>query len=692
MEAERRSRDDARHAIADARSRLEARLAAARVARERLVARETALSWGRLAAFLIPAFGWIPFTSQWMAAAAVAIIGIITFAWVVRRHLRVQRERCGADLRLLVIDESLKRYGGEVELIRGWERPAGLPEDIRELPRMRDDAPTWALTQREIDDLDLFAAPIGIFGLLNRTSTQIGALELARWLEHPLLSAEAIERRQQAVRFLERDTDARIELMAALAALRIEHRALLGLIRAVQSARPLTGAGLGALRVWSVISGVLVAAMIGLSATAPVWVLPLAVLLAANFGAQIKYRARIHEALAPWQGLSVAMAAYHAAATEAKRRLPEEGALGDIRAALARVAQPSCLPSMARRAGWTEHGGFIGEALNAAVYYDLHMATAMLDRVLPHQEALLAGLAAIGELEAYLSLACFAAEQPVRCYPDPVRCATLQEMTGPNERKKPLPDGRGPAGTAFASGTSTADGVLVPDNDSKHTAAMLVIEGGVHPLVHPSRAVANRVALTQRQRIWVITGSNMSGKSTFIRMAGVSSVLAQVGGAVTAESMRWSPVRLMTNLRASDNLARNESYFLAEVRQLRRMVLPPAGGPPLLGLIDEPLRGTNSAEQTAASLAVLEYLLETPHLFILATHDRRLTELADGARAANYHFQENLSAEGMVFDYVLRDGPAQTRNALRFLEREGFPDGLVRSAQAWVGREGAAGR
>jgi len=143
----------------------------------------------------------------------------------------------------------------------------------------------------------------------------------------------------------------------------------------------------------------------------------------------------------------------------------------------------------------------------------------------------------------------------------------------------------------------------------------------------------------------------------------------------------------MTDMRVSDNLADHESYFLAEVRQIRRMVKPDVDDYMLLGLIDEPYRGTNSSEQIAASLAVLDHFIESGHFFLVATHEQQLTDLANkNAAARNFHFQENLGANGMVFDYRLHTGPATTRNALLVLEREGYPQSLLDRARAWIAK------
>jgi DNA mismatch repair ATPase MutS len=294
------------------------------------------------------------------------------------------------------------------------------------------------------------------------------------------------------------------------------------------------------------------------------------------------------------------------------------------------------LPRLCRRLGWTETGGPMHAFLNAAVFYDLHIAVGVLGPVLRGRDALLAGLSGLAEIEALLSLACFAWEQPVTCYPVPVSEPTVS------------------------------------------------IVGGIHPFIAPDLAVPNDVKLTPTTRMWVITGPNMGGKSTFLRMVGTNVLLAQIGTAAAARQMSWTPLRLITDLRARDSLSKNESYFLAEVRQVRRMVLAEAGGAPILGLIDEPLRGTNSAEHVASSAAVLEHLRDSPHLFLVATHEQQLTELAGDSKGSNHHFREEVDSSGLLFDYHLRPGRARTRNALEILQREGYPQSLVERARQWL--------
>ena len=294
----------------------------------------------------------------------------------------------------------------------------------------------------------------------------------------------------------------------------------------------------------------------------------------------------------------------------------------------------ACIPSLCAWLEWAGLHGLVRGLLNMTVFLDLHVAEAVLARVAPNRYILLNGLSAMAELEALGSLGCFSAEPPVACYPRP--------------------------------GTETA----------------LCIEEGRHPLLPEPDVTPNSIRLTSTERTWVVTGPNAAGKSTFLRMVGINTLLAQIGAAVTARDMAWSPVRLITDVRIRDDLARHESYFLSEVRRLRRLVLDAKNDAPALGLIDEPFRGTNSQERIAAGVALLEHLMGSDSLFLVATHEDALAQTATNtASAENYHFQEHLTNGGIAFDYRLRAGPASTRTALRILEQEGYPEPLLERAR-----------
>lgn len=606
---------------------------AAQRQRDRWSTAETRRSWSRLLLALGVILPWIVLLKLPLLAAVISAACIAGFIWMIGRHERAVAQREFCDKHLLVLEEAATRLGGQVCVIRSAARPADSETPV-ELPNVFNTGPTWPLTRQEIDDLDLYDSPVGLFGILNRTSTSIGARRLRYALEHPLIDRDRILARQAMTRWLADNPLARTRLMAGLALMRSEQHRVTRFLAAVANAKTVdTLLPIDLIRVLSTFSGLLTL-LLGVLLIAGYWGAfgGILLLFLANGALLRRWRARNGEPLEPWQDVAWgARAALHAARVAADE-LPASFDLDALRRDCRQLADRDNLPRLLRRLGWSERGGLGYQLANYATHADIHLAVSIVNHAAEHRDTILRGLSALAELDMLSSLGAFAWEQPVTCYPE------FQDTLG------------------------------------------LALTDGVHPLIPPDRVVPNSIELDQQTRMWIITGSNMAGKSTFLRMVAINVLLAQVGGAATARNMRLTPLRLLTDLRARDNLSENESYFMAEVRQLRRMVIPPEGAPPILGLIDEPFRGTNAHDQSAASRAVATHLLQQGHLYLIATHDQLLTALADGNHARNYHFREDLDAQMLVFDYRLHEGPAGQRNALRILQAEGYPQAVVDAA------------
>jgi MutS-like protein len=202
-----------------------------------------------------------------------------------------------------------------------------------------------------------------------------------------------------------------------------------------------------------------------------------------------------------------------------------------------------------------------------------------------------------------------------------------------------------------------------------------------HPLLPAARRVGNDVTVGPAGTFLLVTGSNMSGKSTLLRAIGINAVLAQAGGPACAASLRLPPVRLATSILVEDSLAGGVSFFLAELLRIKGVVAAAAEaearGAVLLYLLDEVLRGTNSAERQIAVRRVLRHLLARGALGAVSTHDHELATGAGIAEAARpVHFRETLTpgpdGPRMSFDYRLRPGLATTTNALELLRQVGL--------------------
>ena len=198
--------------------------------------------------------------------------------------------------------------------------------------------------------------------------------------------------------------------------------------------------------------------------------------------------------------------------------------------------------------------------------------------------------------------------------------------------------------------------------------------GLAHPLL--KNAVTNDLVWTRNV---LLSGANASGKSTFIKAVAVNAILAQTIGLCRATALAMCRGRVMTAMAVRDNLLGGESYFVVEIQSLRR-ILEAMDGRMVYGFIDEILRGTNTIERIAASSAVLDAIARRNALCMAATHDIELTRLLRDV-FQNLHFSETVDEEGIRFDYLLREGPTRTRNAIRLLQQMGYGQEIIAAAQ-----------
>ncbi|MEN9354574.1 MAG: hypothetical protein RL318_1899 [Fibrobacterota bacterium] len=194
----------------------------------------------------------------------------------------------------------------------------------------------------------------------------------------------------------------------------------------------------------------------------------------------------------------------------------------------------------------------------------------------------------------------------------------------------------------------------------------------LHPLLPTGLAVANDIDLADGT-VAILTGSNMSGKSTFLRCLGVNAVLAFAGAPVAAASLRLGRFEIHTSLRTSDDLCRGVSTFHAQIQRIRKMAEATREGRKVLFLVDEMFSGTNSQDRIAGARETLAVLRREGCLGLVSTHDLELCRLAQELDAfVNFHFEERYGATGIEFDYRLRKGPSTTRNAMHLLRLAGI--------------------
>lgn len=204
--------------------------------------------------------------------------------------------------------------------------------------------------------------------------------------------------------------------------------------------------------------------------------------------------------------------------------------------------------------------------------------------------------------------------------------------------------------------------------------AAVLAEDFYHPLIR--EPVANSLEASGGI---LITGSNASGKSTFLKNMALNSILAQTLGICTCSRYRAPFLKVMTSMALRDDLASGESYFIVEINSLKRILKECEKEEPLLCVIDEVLRGTNTIERIAASSRILKELSRSWVLPLAATHDIELSYILEDIYE-NYHFQEEVTDDTVVFPYLLKKGRASSRNAIRLLGILGYDPELVKEA------------
>ena len=202
---------------------------------------------------------------------------------------------------------------------------------------------------------------------------------------------------------------------------------------------------------------------------------------------------------------------------------------------------------------------------------------------------------------------------------------------------------------------------------------ILEAEQVFHPLLHPAKAVANSIALNADRKLVLLTGSNMSGKTTFMRTLGINAVLVNLGLRPFAERMTLGSLQLFTSMRNTDNLGESVSSFYAELFRIRTLLQRLEQGEAIFFLLDEILKGTNTQDRISGSEALVAQLLPSQGLGMISTHDIELAALGEKeARVQNYSFHSEILDQEILFDYRLKEGACPSFNAHKLMELMGI--------------------
>ncbi len=470
-------------------------------------------------------------------------------------------------------------------------------------------------------DLDLFGVG-SLFELLNTTQTESGRATLAGWLLAPA-APEEIRARQKAVDELRPKVDLRerLGLIAAEAQAWIRTESLIAWAR---EPRVLESTFV------RVAAFFLPLASLALYLSGQ-WMLSLAV-LAAQFALSNHWGRRVHHVVrkarvAPgeleWLAQVLQCLETENLRSERLRRMETEGQSNGISASQA-------IQRLGKLYGWMESGtNLLFVAVCKFFLWETQFAFAIeawRARFGPKIELWLQRLA---EFEALSSLAGYAFEHREDTFPD------LLPATGP---------------------------------------VQIEAEGLGHPLIPESRSVRNDIALGCDRRLIVISGSNMSGKSTWLRAIGVNLVLASAGAPVRARKFRMTPVRIGASIRTTDSLQEGTSRFYAEIKRLAAIVKLAGEGTTLVFLLDEVLSGTNSHDRRIGASCVALSLVQRGAIGLITTHDLALTRIVEEVQppGLNFHFEDRLQDGRMSFDYRLRPGIVEKSNALELMRSLGL--------------------
>jgi DNA mismatch repair ATPase MutS len=304
------------------------------------------------------------------------------------------------------------------------------------------------------------------------------------------------------------------------------------------------------------------------------------------------------------------------------------------------VAASAAIRKLAKIGYWVDaRGGLIAKMLELPGLYTVQVGMAAEAWRRKYGARLRKWVEITGEVEALISLGAYSYEHPADPFPVFVE--------------------------AGLGGGDGGDGLAQPVFDGEELG---------HPLIAAAKCVRNSVRLDAATRVLLVSGSNMSGKSTFLRTAGINAVLAMAGAPVRGKALRMSPVTLGSSIRRVDSLQENRSSFFTEILRIRDVFELTDGAAPVMFLFDELMEGTNSNDRQIGADGLFRALLEKRAVGIVTTHDLALTEIAGGLSAVvrNVHFQDYVEDGKMRFDHRLRDGVVAKSNALELMRLIGL--------------------
>ena len=565
------------------------------------------------------------FSNPALVTAAVLLILIVGSAALILRENRVQREKTLKRLKKSFGKPGNRQLSAEkLASIGAYARSREVLPDGEAGEKTRTKAP---LPPSGIDDItwhDL--AMDDVFCRIGGTVSDPGDAVLYDWLRHPLLSRAELTARAKTIGLFGEKDSLRIKVQGALSgAGRLKKLSYYEAISALKDAKPV-----GAVKY--ALLGLLTLGSIVLFFFQPLIALFLFLALAVvNLAVYISMRDKTGPYVTAFGCVLRLIACGRELLKGGIDELPEEKAeLAGLLEKLSAFRHGAAFVVAGAQVN-TGLGNAVLQYVNMFFHLDLISFDRMLSAARGEEDTVSGLLALLGGLDAACAAAGFRASLPV----------------------------------------------WTEGEFSESNVAAIRAEGLSHPLLeHP---VPNNISTNAGN---LLTGSNASGKSTFLKSLALAVILAQSLATVPANACRAPFFRVLTSMALSDNLKGGESYFIVEIRSLKRILdASNDGDTPVLGIVDEVLRGTNTIERIAASAEILRTLAKPGVLTFAATHDIELSYILEDCYK-NYHFEEAFDGNDVTFDYKLREGRAMSRNAIRLLSAAGYDESITARAQA----------
>lgn len=564
----------------------------------------------RLILFVVGIAGVIHFWDNgWIVITGVVALTFVPFLFLVKLHNRLFYQK-----------EYLEK---KIEINR------------QELQAIEYDSSSFDSGEEFINPAHLYSYDLDVFGerslfqYINRTSTDLGKKRLAAWLNTHLENKAEIEKRQKAVRELAPELKMR------------QRFRILGLLykgksadeeeikawadspsyyrnHAILRALPFIVPAINIIFITLAIAGIV-------SGTVPGIIFVGFFLLSFAFSRGITKMQALYgkklQILATYASLIhiIEEKEYHSAVLQEIKELVG----GDKQTASQAVKKLTALMNALDQ----RNNMLMSFVLNGALFWELRQIMRIEAWKEKHASELPSWLKAIGEMDAYCSLATFAYNHPEYIYP---------QITS----------------TPFS----------------------MEAEALGHPLMNRDKCVCNDIDIAKRPFFIIITGANMAGKSTYLRTVGINYLLACIGAPVWAKQMKLYPSRLITSLRTSDSLTDNESYFFAELKRLKLIIDKLNAGEELFIILDEILKGTNSTDKQKGSFALIKQFMALQANGIIATHDLMLGTLINlfPEDIRNYCFEAEITNNELTFSYQMKNGVAQNMNACFLMKKMGI--------------------